>query len=305
MALTLGKALAERGALGVALTGSLARGDDAAGSDVDLWVLGHQNTRVHLVHAGVPVTLLVETVRRAFSLDHLGRVEVQQAKILSDPLDVFERLQAFHRMHQARLTRATTAALRGELRALDEASRRGPRATRLLLAREALHRAVLVELYTRHGLRTPKFRHVRRSLGAAFAREYARAMGYGRSADARALRKALRVLTGDRNRSAVVAKLAAGAVEEAHELARLELRSALASSGAATPQLRVVGRLSAHARGRRRAALQIIFSLPEDAGVEGALEAVTAVRQRLRAAAAKVASPGRERRAATRSSLPE
>jgi hypothetical protein len=281
VAQTLSKALAERGAFGVALTGSLARGDDAPGSDVDLWVIGRHNERIHLVHAGVPVTLLVETVHRAFSLDHLGRVEVQQARVLSDPLDVFRRLQAFHRQHEPRLKRATLEALREEAAALDEASRRGTPVTRLLLAREALHRAVLTELYARHGLRTPKFRHVQRHLGAAFARAYSGAMDYGHRSDGPALRRALRVFVDARQPSAVPAKLAAGALEEAHELARLEVRSALALTGPALRQLRAIGRLASQETGRRRAAVATVFSIPEAGALGDAMEAVAKTRARL------------------------
>jgi hypothetical protein len=234
------------------------------------------------VYAGVPVTLLVETVRRAFSLSHLGRVEVQRAKVLSDPLDVFGRLKAFHRQHEKRLKRATLDALREETAALDEASRRGPAVTRLLLAREALHRVVLTVLYARHGLRTPKVRHVRRHLGAAFARSYARAMGYGGKSDGPELRRALRVLVDARQPSAVPAKLAAGAVEEAHELARLEVRSALSLTGPASRQLRALARRSAQASARHRAALATVFSIPHAPAMTAALEAVAMARGQIR-----------------------
>lgn len=272
IALGVTKYLIEDGALGVAVTGSLARGDDAAGSDVDLWVLGKTNERVNVMVRGVQVTWLRETIHRVFDLRHLSRVEVKSIKVLFDPLGIFKRVQAFHRKHERALVKETLFALRAEAEALNAASERGPKVTRLLLAREALQFSVLATLYEKHGLRTPKFRHVRRLLGRPFARRYARALGL---AEAPRWARAFQGLIGKGTPNNTLAKLDAGAFEEAHLLARLEvIHQGLELSGSAMTQLRSVGRRYARLPPSKRGGLAAVFSIPPAAELDGALRVV-------------------------------
>ncbi|MEW5741906.1 MAG: nucleotidyltransferase domain-containing protein [Myxococcota bacterium] len=147
-----------QGALGVALTGSAARGTSTAGSDLDLWVLGPPESRRHLRAEGVNVTLLTHTPREALSLDTLSFWEVDDLQVLADPHGHFRRIQLKFDAFRDRLRRDVLVATREDLEREFRLAGEGTSWTRLLFLRQAGLRLAQVWLYLRTGWRVPRYR---------------------------------------------------------------------------------------------------------------------------------------------------
>jgi hypothetical protein len=145
----------------IAVLGSLARGDDAKGSDVDLWVLADRDETVNTTVRGVAVTLLYETPARARDPRHWLRVEVAHAKILSDVDGAFARIQRAFSRAASRIRSRIERATRSEQREWLRRSRQGSSRARLTAVRHAAMRAVCLPVFLATGVRDPRFRHLR------------------------------------------------------------------------------------------------------------------------------------------------
>lgn len=171
LALHLLPRLVRDGALGVAITGSVARGTASAGSDLDLWVLGPPEGRRHRRVAGENVTVLTNTPREALDLDRLSYWEVDDLDVLADPHGHFAKVRATFAQHRAALRDDVLAATRVDLlRELALASD-GSAWKRLLFLRQAGLRLAMVWLYLRTGWRVPRYRLLAARLPPAARRE--------------------------------------------------------------------------------------------------------------------------------------
>ncbi len=138
--------------LGVALTGSQARGDVQPGSDIDVWVLREGPPETNLRDSPLgPVTLFFEPPALLHDEAHLSRVDVAQLRVLADPHQLFAQLQ--HRPQRRRDVRALRKAALAELRRAHAPARAD---LRLFVAREAV---LLAALSCCPQLTHPKLRH--------------------------------------------------------------------------------------------------------------------------------------------------
>lgn len=158
--------LAPSGRATVAITGSAARGDSGAGSDLDLWVLGPHSDRQHLVVARTPVTLLRQRPREALTLDSLCLFEVADILVLSDPRGHFANVQRTARRRAAQVRKEVLAAtwdgLRSDLALVDDVSHW----QRVLAWRQFAFRVAATSLYLRFGWRVPRLRTLHAHLPA-------------------------------------------------------------------------------------------------------------------------------------------
>jgi len=148
------------GVVAIAATGSLARGDFGAGSDVDLWVIAAENSREDFVRDGVDVSLLGTSEDYAQTLECALRFEIAQVVSLHDPRGVLAAL--------VRRVESEADVLREEMhRAAQHVFARladvleGGDDVRLVRAtlRESARRGAAAFLYGARGWRVPKWRH--------------------------------------------------------------------------------------------------------------------------------------------------
>jgi predicted nucleotidyltransferase len=252
--------LCAEGALAVAATGSLGRGDAQPGSDIDLWVIAASNRREYFERELVPVTIIQETIAHAFSIANLMVVECLDIQILYDPSRIFSRLQTLYRSRQKQIQRAIIEALNAEIDALLAASTQATSIQTLLLLREACSRKVLVLLYAKIGLRTPKWRHLQKHLAAGLLKSHRAVLGLESSAISKAQR-AFASLSQKKHGNAL-AKFKAHLVEEAIELARLHVRFDTTKSKHSVEQLLKLGAHIERSKPRQREHWNTLFGLP-------------------------------------------
>ena len=153
-----------RRAFAVAVTGSVARGNWHAASDVDLWVLGPRNAHIHAYVRGHPVMYLMETLQEAGSFLRLCRCEVPDIWVLHDPAGHLAAIKERAIRERSRIKRAVTrATIRALLDAVERGSQ-GSAARQVCWLREAAWRAAALEAWQCKGWHTPKFRHLSRML---------------------------------------------------------------------------------------------------------------------------------------------
>lgn len=255
--------LARRGALAVALTGSLARGDAGPGSDVDLWVVGDRERRRHLERDGVPVTILEEPISVALSLERFSRVEVAQTRVLYDPMKIFPRITEAFLRHRSAARQLALEHLSDDVRLLDDhAQQCEQQVLGLLLSREALLLRAGRLAFAQHGLRAVKFRHLRERLEVKLVLELRRALGLDRFS-ASAVRAALLTLTPGRRDNNAVHKLDQRQLEEGTLLARREVL--LAHSRGRTPVARLESLMRWWLRSSLGTELRTVFGLEPSA----------------------------------------
>lgn len=175
-----------RGVRGVAITGSLARGDLTAGSDVDLWLLSTRNTREERRVDGVDVSLLSTTPARARSLEGLLRFEVDDAVVLHDPDGLFRALKLTSRERRAELRAHVLGASAHVMGTLADVAARARPPLAVAALRELTRRGAALAVYDVHGWRVPRLRHFHAALARPLAREVERALAIPEDASWRA-----------------------------------------------------------------------------------------------------------------------
>lgn len=177
VALAVARDLARRrGVRGVAVTGSLARGDLAAGSDVDLWLLSARNGREERRVDGVDVSLLSTTPARARSLEGLLRFEVDDAVVLHDPEGIFAALKRTSRERREELRGHMLEASGQVMATLAETAAHARPPLAIAALRELTRRGASLSVYATYGWRVPRLRHLHAAFGAALARAVERTL---------------------------------------------------------------------------------------------------------------------------------
>jgi hypothetical protein len=158
--------LARREPCAIAATGSTARGDSVAGSDIDLWVIGDQSGRFPVTGRSVPITLLRQRLDEALELDNLCIYEVDDVWVIHDPDGVFERIRTRFAKHRPKIRQIIRRATQEDVRAhLDEACHGAGVRRTIHLGRVAFILGAW-ELFSAFGWRVPKFRNLRAHLPA-------------------------------------------------------------------------------------------------------------------------------------------
>lgn len=147
----------------VAVTGSLARGDLAGGSCVDLWVVGRREAQEAVTVDGVPVCLIWTSRARALTDDALLQFEVADIVPLFDPAGVLREVQDRAARRAQPLRGFLGEASAGFARWLIvEIGKHGPLEVPAL--RELAHRGAALAVFLERGWRAPRLRHFERVL---------------------------------------------------------------------------------------------------------------------------------------------
>lgn len=164
LALAEAQRLLRGGALGVAVTGSVARGHASHASDVDLWVLSDRSERLHFRRGGLWVSHLVQQLDEARAFDNFCLWDVDELWVVADPHRHFARLKADYARQRDAVRRDVldaTGALLGDLAAQ---SRRGSAWQQQLTLQELAWRAASLRAFVAGWGRVPKLRVLRRVL---------------------------------------------------------------------------------------------------------------------------------------------
>ncbi len=137
--------LVRRGFTSVAVSGSLARGDDGPGSDVDVWAIGPTSGRDERFVRDVPVTVFRSTPAELDDLTWINRWDVDRLFVLRDGSRHFARLLQRFARHRSALRRQLVRDAENELERA-----RGPRRAWLQFSLAA---------FTATGTRVPKWKH--------------------------------------------------------------------------------------------------------------------------------------------------
>jgi predicted nucleotidyltransferase len=161
----------------VALTGSLARGDWQAGSDVDLWVLGNRSDRECFLRGDTPVTLLWQTPRQACLMESLTLYEVEDIWVLYDPAGHFRRVRAACARHAAGIRDFIVSGTARLIRELEASAAHASPAPAIATLRELARRAACLRIYLDWGWRVPRVRAFERHLASGVWRLFAQVQG--------------------------------------------------------------------------------------------------------------------------------
>jgi hypothetical protein len=161
LALQETRSLLRKGALAVAVTGSVARGNPSPSSDVDLWVLWDQDTRRHFRRGKTWVTHLIQTPQGAAHFDNLCLYDVDELWVVADPKGLFAAIRRDYRRCHRDITAAILEATADALVFHVQRTTFGSAWHRLQHLHELAWRAACLWLFEEHGWRVPKARQAR------------------------------------------------------------------------------------------------------------------------------------------------
>jgi predicted nucleotidyltransferase len=174
-----------------ALTGSAARGNARADSDLDVWILGSRSGRFVRRIDGVSVTLLCQTPAEAERFENLCLYEVDDLLVLEDGSGAFAHLKENWRKHRRRIRaeiiRSTEAQIGWEL----DRAEKGSALHRGAFLRFACWRLVILRVYIDRGWRVPRLHLLREQLPAPLRRHLDSALALPNAA---ACRRALKLM---------------------------------------------------------------------------------------------------------------
>ncbi|MDP1919682.1 MAG: hypothetical protein Q8L14_25745 [Myxococcales bacterium] len=220
----------------MALTGSAARGNARADSDLDLWVLGARSGRITVNRSGTSITLLCQRFDEATTLDNLCFYEVDDLIVLRDPSGAFDRLKRIWNRRRPAIHRRIETATEEQLVWELERGSRGSLLHRAAFLRLACWRMACLFVFLKRGWRVPRLHLLAEELPAASSRRLDAVLGLPSAAVcrrfARQMPRAVRELEAmlARDGKAVrlevpesIAAKAGSAPKEAAFLARREL----------------------------------------------------------------------------------
>jgi hypothetical protein len=152
--------LLERGFEAVAATGSVARGDAIAGSDIDLWAIAPEGNQVfHDSIGGRSVTVFAQALEHAIALPNLSLFDVDGLWVIGGDARLFQKIRSTFERHRKRIFAGIFDATVREVFTCLQLSRTGGSLARLVYLREAALRAAGLDVGRREGLRVPRYRH--------------------------------------------------------------------------------------------------------------------------------------------------
>lgn len=216
----------------VAITGSVARGNARADSDLDLWIIGPRSGRFPRSLEGVSITLLCQRPAEASNFDNLCLYEVDDLVVLEDGSGAFARtLETWRKQRRrvrAEIIRSTQAQVQWEL----DRAKQGSALHRAAFLRLVCWRLMCLRVFIDRGWRVPRLHLLREELPASLRRQLDAALALPSAAVCRravkllpAALKEVRKVAGDDGYALpeAIAEKAKLAPDEAAFLARKEL----------------------------------------------------------------------------------
>lgn len=168
--------LKRNGFHGVAVSGSLARGDARRGSDVDLWAIGPKSGRVEGSVGGVPVTVFYSRPEELKSLAWLARWDTEHLVVLHDTRGALKQMLRHAERNAPRIRAWIERQTREALVEAEKTSRDGVGTERVLAKRAVAWIRFAHAVWQATGVRVAKWKHAEQLLGAVERRRLKRAL---------------------------------------------------------------------------------------------------------------------------------
>lgn len=148
----------------MAITGSAARGNATADSNLDLWMLGARSGRFVKKLNGTSVTLLCQTPDEARAFDNLCLFEVDDLLLLDDRTGAFEQVRSVWRKQRRRVRAEVIRSTQRQIQLELTRGANGSDWHRSTFLRLAAWRLLCLRVYIDHGWRVPRLHALRASL---------------------------------------------------------------------------------------------------------------------------------------------